>query len=388
MRPVKSFYLDSKVHLEITNAFYHRDNLYLSTEDKILVRNMQQFTTRVLPNPPKLNFGVTQVDTFHQLLNRELSYPFNLLELYFGSLSSDLANNTYIWFKIDNSDWQKGTDSNTIRLQNLSSGTHKLYTKAIDQNGLEYESQEIGFSVQYPWYYRWWAIGLGILILIFLITQIVQYLNRQRYQKKIQALTLQQELESERRRISRDLHDNMGAYTSALIANVDQLNHQYGETEQNRKMKSNAESILSSLRETIWVLNNKQISIEEFNDNFKNYCFKILRNFEQINFEAKEEISSNIEMKSIQALHLNKIMQEAIQNSIKHSQATEIIYQIKSNKNISILIQDNGIGFNKSERSSGFGMENMQWRATEANLELIIESQPMQGTIVKINTLK
>jgi signal transduction histidine kinase len=192
--------------------------------------------------------------------------------------------------------------------------------------------------------------------------------------------------ETERQRISRDLHDNMGAYTSALIANVQQLQSNIGQNEQITKMQSNAESILNSLRETIWVLNNKQISLHDFNDGFKNYCFKVLQNFERIDFNATENIQHNPILNASQALHLNKIMQEAVQNCIKHAAATKIEYFIDDTAGITISITDNGKGFVKGT-GKGFGLDNMQWRAKEAGLQIAINTEPMQGTSVTIKTM-
>jgi signal transduction histidine kinase len=205
-------------------------------------------------------------------------------------------------------------------------------------------------------------------------------------QTKINEAILSAE-EQERKRISRDLHDNMGAYTSALIANVQQLKNKTGNTDDVQKMQGNAEQILASLRETIWVLNNKEISVQEFSDGFKNYCFKILKNFEDISFNATEKIESNVMLKAATAIHLNKILQEAVQNTIKHANATQLNYTINSNKKIQITIADNGKGFEQSTVKNGNGLENMQWRANEVGLAVNIESGINDGTTITINTL-
>ncbi|HQS56403.1 MAG TPA: histidine kinase dimerization/phosphoacceptor domain-containing protein, partial [Sediminibacterium sp.] len=102
----------------------------------------------------------------------------------------------------------------------------------------------------------------------------------------MQSLAMLEQLEKERQRISRDLHDNMGAYTSALMANVDKLKSVQGEHTELNKIQSNAEQILNSLRETIWVLNNKETNVSDFSDGFKTYCFNVLKNFEEISFES------------------------------------------------------------------------------------------------------
>jgi signal transduction histidine kinase len=183
--------------------------------------------------------------------------------------------------------------------------------------------------------------------------------------------------EQERKRISRDLHDNMGAYTSALLANVDALKRKGGNTEDLAKMKDNAEHILASLRDTIWVLNNKEIAIQDFTEQFKNYCFKVFRNFENINFEFFENIDNNKILPSVTALHLNKILQEVIQNIVKHAKANNVTMHISSNNLFEIQIADNGIGIDDATLINGNGLENMKWRSEEINYDIkIIKNEP------------
>ena len=140
-------------------------------------------------------------------------------------------------------------------------------------------------------------------------------------------------------------------------------------------MKNNAEQILYSLRETIWVLNNKEISIVNFSDDFTTFCFKVLQNFEHINFEMEEQIITNRKITAADAINVNKILQEAFQNCIKHSNCTNIKYSIIENENILISIVDNGIGFNKQLKKHGNGLENIEWRAKEIGAILNIDSK-------------
>ena len=62
-------------------------------------------------------------------------------------------------------------------------------------------------------------------------------------------------MQKERERISRDLHDNIGAYSSAMIANTDYLEQAVSDNESKEKvlyLKENARNILNTIRETIW----------------------------------------------------------------------------------------------------------------------------------------
>ncbi len=240
--------------------------------------------------------------------------------------------------------------------------------------------QSIRLVIVPPFYKQWWFMSLAALALLSIVWYVFRFINKRKYQEKLKVLEIQTELENERQRISRDLHDNMGAYTSALLANVEKMKLQQGEQEDLDKMKGNAEQILNSLRETIWVLNNKEISLADFSDGFKTYCFKLLRNFEHLEFEAEEDIVNNSLLPAAVAIHLNKILQEAVQNMLKHSKATVIRYHIRSLDKLEITLSDNGIGFDEATIRKGNGLSNMRWRAAEANAEIVLTSTPGKGS--------
>ena len=237
-------------------------------------------------------------------------------------------------------------------------------------------------------------ILFGGLAAVLLVTGLLIYnfYRQNKLKHQLDRVKLQQENEKaiaaaeqkERLRISRDLHDNMGAYTSALLANIEKLKIKNIDTPELEKMQDNANHILSSLRETIWILNNKEVTLIEFNDGFKNYCFKVLQNFEDINFNAEENILVNKKLPAATAIHLNNILQEALQNSIKHSKATIINYNLKCDSKLEITISDNGTGFAMDKTQKGNGLDNMEWRAREAGVALHYESQPGVGTSVEI----
>ncbi len=317
------------------------------------------------------------------------SHTENTLTFEFASMKL-INNSTYSYlYKLEGYDknWITSLNNNIIRYPDLPPGNYTFLLKTV-QNKIESETTNlVSIKIKPAFYQTWWFYLLLLAASIFCIWKIVQYFTKRKYKKQLAELRLQQELETERQRISRDLHDNMGAYTSALIANVQQLKNKTGDTDDVQKMEGNAEQILASLRETIWVLNNKEVSVQEFSDGFKNYCFKILKNFEQLSFSATEKIENNKMLSAATAIHLNKIMQEAVQNIIKHANATQINYTIESNIKFVITIADNGVGFDEIKVIKGNGLDNMEWRAKEVGLELKTISTINKGTTILINTL-
>jgi signal transduction histidine kinase len=197
--------------------------------------------------------------------------------------------------------------------------------------------------------------------------------------------TLQQ-IQLERERISRDLHDNLGAYVSAIASDIDNIS---GITviEQSvfKNLKDNASEIMSNLRNTIWALKKETITVTGISDRFKSYIQKLQPSYPGKKMFVEEDITRNYSLSPAVALNIFRIMQEAIHNALKHSGGDTISIAIRSHDYLQVCIMDNGRGFQwNDERNKGNGLQNMQWRAEEAHLIFQVEKNQPTGTKVII----
>jgi signal transduction histidine kinase len=100
---------------------------------------------------------------------------------------------------------------------------------------------------------------------------------------------------------------------------------------------------------------------------------------------------------SAQDLNIYRIVQEAIQNAVKHSQASLIQVEVRAQEeNIIISVKDNGCGnsslyeekpgiiIDKHKIRGGLGLRSMRYRARQLDAEYIIESSETDGTKVEI----
>jgi signal transduction histidine kinase len=198
------------------------------------------------------------------------------------------------------------------------------------------------------WWQTVWFKWMIAFIITGLLGIIVINYNRKKTFALKQQLKVQEEMQKERERISRDLHDNIGAYSTAMIANTEYLEQAVTDKESKAKvayLKDNAKNILSTIRETIWLLNSKNLTVSGFTDGFINYCTNILRNYDGIEIEFKEEIIQNNPLPPSTAINLLRILQEVIQNIVKHAGANKIECMIIAGEILQIKITDNGKGF-------------------------------------------
>jgi signal transduction histidine kinase len=135
------------------------------------------------------------------------------------------------------------------------------------------------------------------------------------------------------------------------------------------------------LRETIWSF--RQDAIQKGDLLEKISLFAEKRSEGKLEMCSALEIDPNEEIIASNALHLYRIAQEVINNAMKYSKATRI--DIKFTRN-SFTITDNGIGFDLSNYSPGYGIQNMKQRAEEMGAEFVLTSTE-KGTTVRIENI-
>lgn len=216
---------------------------------------------------------------------------------------------------------------------------------------------------------------------------ILNYFNRNRYQRKIQALKLQQSLREERDRIGRDLHDSLGGQLSSISIGLSRVN-EASDPVLIQAVQTMADRALHELRDSLWVMNKEVISIESIEQRV-NTLFWQYRKIEtpmQFDLQVQQGLSS-LTVPSLSGGNLYRIIQEATHNAVKHSNASAFQVTIeRSQRNLAVTIQDNGAGFEISakESSEHFGLRNMKKRAEEIDARFRISSEIGKGTLIEV----
>lgn len=240
---------------------------------------------------------------------------------------------------------------------------------------------------------------LGLCILAIVISALgylffkQQKLKNQQLKKESELkealikIETQNRLQDQRLRISRDLHDNIGAQLTFIISSIENL--QYGFKIKNEKLTSKLSGIstftkdtIYELRDTIWAMNKNAISLEDLETRISNFIDKAgaALNTITFSFNIDKSLSKNLEFTSLIGMNVYRIIQEAINNAIKYSSANKVSVNIyKTKAQIKIEIEDNGKGFVEAEES-GNGLNNMKKRARDINANFNIESVLNKGT--------
>lgn len=201
----------------------------------------------------------------------------------------------------------------------------------------------------------------------------------------------QNKLQEQRLRISRDLHDNIGAQLTFIISSIDNLKYGF---ELPQKLEAKLTSISSftnetifELRDTIWAMNKDEITFEDLQiriSNFVNKANLASQNI-QFNFQVDENIKANTIFTSLEGINMYRIIQEAINNALKYANPTKVDVLVRQNINkLNIDIIDNGNGFDIATVQLGNGLNNMKKRAHEIGAEFSVSSNNNEDTTIKI----
>jgi signal transduction histidine kinase len=232
---------------------------------------------------------------------------------------------------------------------------------------------------------------LALSIFFFFVTYQKRMLKKQielneirsKQQEEILRNTISAQ-EKERKRIAQDLHDEVGAMLSVVKLNVGRIEKKSEETTAKQlaaETKTYLDEVITQVRRISRSLLPPSLeklglyfALEELAnwvnkaDQLKITCWK---SGEQFRFDNKKELA------------IFRIVQELLNNAIKHAGASTIFINLRFSpgKNLMISVTDNGKGFNLKEKmNTGLGLKNLESRTQMMNAKFKMKSAPGKGT--------
>lgn len=302
------------------------------------------------------------------------------------------GNYNYQYFmKGLNEEWVDMGRDNSINFH-LAPGNYTFYYHIGDNfNPNAPKTHFFKLFIQPPVYKRWWFIT-GIMVMLLSLGLYVLYVNKKRHLLKLSYENkLSQKIYRERMRISRELHDNIGAQMATVKRNISFITSQRENLSQKQIMKkmedleSISTQINQELRDTIWVTQHEFISLTDFITRLKNYVFQTLGPESDCRVHYIEQFESNLLLGPFLALNLHRICQETINNAIKHSRCSEIRIVFEGNANsLKITLTDNGTGYETDTIHAGYGLQNIRHRASLIGAELQFNRLNTSGASLEI----
>src|SRR5690554_5567574 len=243
--------------------------------------------------------------------------------------------------------------------------------------------------------------SLGLALFLGLLGSLLykqQKLKNRQLQKEgelksaLAKIETQNKLQEQRLRISRDLHDNIGAQLTFIISSIDNL--KYGFSDISEKLGNKLSGIsgftqqtIYELRDTIWAMNKENITLEDLQARIANFIEHANNASEVMDFSfaIAPSVNRNHIFTSVAGMNIYRIIQEAVNNALKYSSGNKIEVHISKLENqYYIEIIDNGNGFDTASDEMGNGLNNMKKRAREIGGKLKIASEQNIGTRISL----
>lgn len=339
------------------------------------------------------NAGITSDYAVWNVNKLTLDYDQNSLSFDFIAMANNNPNQYIYQYRMLGIDkeWIQNSGIQTVRYS-LPPGkyTLQLYvSRSFDKNAIP--MKEIKITIRPPFWKSWWFLSLTAISFIGLLAYFINQKNKKKFAEKIQQIENERRLKEERERISRDLHDSLGAYANAVLYNTELLEKE--NTDEKRKgligdLKFASKDIITSLRETVWALKKEKYTAEEAFVRIRNFIQPLTRYYSHIHFRIDGEAPADVELPYSKALNLVRIVQEAVTNSIKHANPEDIIISNTTEAGKwKVSITDSGKGFDyvtAMKAEDGNGLNNMHQRAATSDFILSTHSTPNKGTVVSI----
>lgn len=210
-----------------------------------------------------------------------------------------------------------------------------------------------------------------------LLYQKEKQLRESEYQNNLlrEEIKRQTAIQKERERISRDMHDELGAGISALKLQVEfiKIKAQNPEVREDlNDLLNTAKNMNLSMREMLWSLNSENDNLGDFVKYIFNYAENFLEKTDIKIHTSKTGIENKKNISSETRRNLLLCVKEALNNAYKHSEASNLWLEIEQNpEGISIKIKDDGTGL-KPASKQGNGLKNMKIRMQKCNGKFLV----------------
>ena len=289
-------------------------------------------------------------------------------------------------------DWVTAGAERRARYPALKPGSYTFRVRAANADGVsDPEGASLAIVVLPPWWATWWFRGALGLLSVGILVGAVRYTATTALRRRVRELEMEQQVHRERNRISRDLHDNVGSQVSTILAGIELVQMSAGVGDAPRldgylkALREDAERTMGELRETVWSLHHDRVSLVALAERIREHLDSRRRYLVLPRLTCVVDCDRDRELSSAHALHLYRIVQEAVSNAIRHAGASTVAVTVTAvADHVRIAIRDDGTFRPPPEGHRGLGMDGMRSRVAEIGGSFTCESGDQSGTLVTV----
>lgn len=321
----------------------------------------------------------------------------NILIEYTGLEFSDPLKNKYLYRMIGlDTNWTEAGKERFARFVNLDPGEYTFQVKASNNDGIwNVHPVDLRISITPPfWKTLSFIIGVTVIGVLLLVVSIRFYFRR-KLKQKTKELELKQSVrvnaifeteEKERKRIAGELHDGIGQLLSTAKLNVsgfgENIDPKYN------VLYKNSLQLLDQACEEVRTISHNMMPGALIRMGLMTAVNEMIIKINDAG-KIKVDFDTNLEERFDETIEISvyRIIQEALNNMVKHSQAKNIQLRLMKTANqIDVSITDDGKGFDVSRiaESKGLGWRNMYSRVEILRGSIEVDSAEGKGTSILI----
>lgn len=287
-------------------------------------------------------------------------------------------------------DWVEAADRRVVFFNRLPPGRYEFQVMAGGPDGRWHDPpSSFGLEIIPQWWERRsFQAGAGVLSL-GLVAGGVWMVARARLRRRLKDMEMHQLLEQERRRIARDLHDDVGSGLTEVVLLTEPTDQELATPEalKNQLLLAARKSrqLISAMRLVVWTVNPENDLLPNLADYLTAYAQEFL---ESTTIRCRLDIMAGLPTSRLYAKARHEILlavKEALNNAVRHSRATEIWFRMRFEDGCMVIaVEDDGCGFDAvTAAGAGNGLGNMRERLESIGGMFEISSRPGLGASVR-----
>ncbi len=380
-----------------TGAFYKGKSgtLYFgSTKGVVWFKPGDIRSTITRPNLQLTNFLVNE-EQADSLVAPEyitsVSLPYYKNNLFFQFRGIDFNNTNKIRYKYQlkgwDKDWIYSNTLNEVRYNNLPYGKYLFKVKAEGSLGVwSDEIRSVSVIIHPPFWKTWWFYLLTALVVLLIIILITRFFAQQKLKSKVADLEKQKEIDKERQRISREMHDDIGSGLTQIVLMSESVKNKTGAGGEKElsDITDTSRQLVNNMSEIIWSLGTENRTLDQLCSYMREQLNKQLE-YSGMNYKIElPENGNDIILSNEQRRNILLVTKEIVNNAIKYSKAKNILIkgEIK-NSSLAFIVEDDGRGFEIDKIYRGNGLKNIKTRIEELGGKMESVSEPGKGSRFK-----
>jgi signal transduction histidine kinase len=382
-------------------AFKSRDGrLWFATQDGIAVVDPKAISFHGTPPPVIIEDCLLDRRPVPCRSGVRLGPRQTNLEINFTALSFVKSEQIRFRYKLEglDSEWTEAGTRRAAYYSHLPDGKYVFRVIAANSDGVwNMQGMSLPVIIAPAFYRTWWFLGVVFTVLAALVTMAWQYRlsQLQRAYAAQQAFSRQliASQERERKRIAGELHDSLGQQLLIIknwaVLALSNLNGQKLLEEPLGEISSTASHAVEEMRGIAYNLRPYQLEKLGLTAAIRSLVARVNAS-SNIQIAGKVEDVDGLFTQEVE-ISIYRIVQEALNNTIKHSQASEGSVLVTSNSGtLDLIIEDNGRGFTppdsrtQQESPKGFGLLGIAERVRMLGGNVVIQSAPGQGSRIEI----